>query len=84
MANKSITIRIDEELKEKSDQLYDSLGLSLSGAIKIFLKQSIRESGLPFDLKLNRESQQAFFEVENNELEVFNNLDELWDDLNDN
>lgn len=58
--------------------------MSLSGAIKIFLKQSIRESGLPFDLKLNRKSQQAFFEAENNELEAFNNLDELWDDLNDN
>lgn len=84
MANKSITIRIDEELKEKSDQLYDSLGLSLPAAIKIFLKQSVRESGLPFDLKLNRESQQAFFEVQNNELEAFNNLDELWDNLNDN
>lgn len=83
MSNKSITIRIDEDLKKKSDQLYESLGLSLSAAIKIFLKQSIRESGLPFELKLNQESQQAFFEAENNELETFNNVEELWDDLND-
>lgn len=84
MSNKSITIRIDEDLKQKSDELYESLGLSLSAAIKIFLKQSIRESGLPFELKLNKESQKAFFEAESNELETFNNLDELWNDLNDN
>lgn len=84
MSNKNITIRIDEDLKKEADELYDSLGLTLSAAIKIFLKQSVRESGLPFELKLNRETQQAFLEVENNELEAFNNVDELWDDLNDN
>lgn len=82
MSNKNIHIRIDENLKKEADELYDSLGLSLSGAIKIFLKQSVRESGLPFELKLNRESQQAFSEIENNELETFNSVDELWEDLN--
>ena len=80
MAN--INIRIDDKLKKEADELYGDLGLSLSGAIKIFLKQSVRESGLPFELKLNRETQQAFLEVENNELEAFNNVDELWEDLN--
>lgn len=84
MSNKNITIRIDENLKKEADELYDSLGLSLSAAIKIFLKQSVRESGLPFELKLNKETQQAFIEVETNELETFNTIDELWDDLNDN
>ena len=80
MAN--INIRIDDKLKKEADELYGDLGLSLSGAIKIFLKQSVRECSLPFELKLNRETQQAFLEVENNELEAFNNVDELWEDLN--
>lgn len=83
MSNKNITIRIDENLKKEAEELYDSLGLSLSTAIKIFLKQSVRESGLPFELKLNKETEQAFLEVENNELEIFHSLDELWDGLND-
>lgn len=82
MANININIRIDDKLKKEADELYGDLGLSLSGAIKIFLKQSVREGGLPFELKLNRETQQAFLEVENNELEAFNNVDELWEDLN--
>lgn len=83
MSNKNITIRIDENLKKEAEELYDSLGLSLSTAIKIFLKQSVRENGLPFELKLNKETEQAFLEVENNELEIFHSLDELWDGLND-
>lgn len=82
MGNKNINVRIDEKLKNDADELYSSLGLSLSGAIKIFLKQSLREQGLPFELKLNRDTEQAFLEVENNELETFNNIDELWENLN--
>jgi len=77
-----INIRIDEDLKNEATELYDELGLSLTAAIKIFLKQSVRENRLPFELKLNEEKQQAFSEVENNELETFNSIDELWEDLN--
>lgn len=44
----------------------------------------MRESGLPIELKLNKETQQAFREVENNELETFTTVDELRNDLNDN
>lgn len=80
MAN--INIRIDDKFKKEADELYGDLGLSLSGAIKIFLKQSVRECSLPFELKLNRETQQVFLKVENNELEAFNNVDKLWENLN--
>lgn len=83
MANKNINVRIDENLKKEADELYSNLGLSLSTAIKIFLKQSVRKNGLPFELTLNTETQQALTEVKNNELETFNSLDELWADLND-
>lgn len=83
MSNKNINVRIDEDLKKQADELYSDLGLSLSTAIKIFLKQSIRKNGLPFELTLNSETQQALTEVKNNELETFQNLDELWADLND-
>ena len=51
MAGKGIiTVRVDDETKEKATELFDELGLSLSAAINIFLKRSIRDGGLPFDL----------------------------------
>lgn len=50
------TIRIEEDVKEKANQVFDSLGVSLSAAINMFLKRVIRDQGLPFDLKLEKET----------------------------
>lgn len=51
MAGKGIiTIRVDNETKEMATELFEELGLSLSAAINIFLKRSIHDGGLPFDL----------------------------------
>lgn len=47
----TINIRTDKETKEMASLLFEELGLSLSGAINIFLKKSIKENGLPFELK---------------------------------
>ena len=53
MARVSTNISLDPELKKASQELYSDLGMDLSTAITIFLKQSIRIQGLPFIL--NRE-----------------------------
>ena len=41
MANTTYNIRIDKQVREQADALYKSMGLSLSYAINLFLKQSI-------------------------------------------
>lgn len=43
------TIRIDPEVKREAAAV---LGLSMSGAMNIFLRAVIREGGLPFDVRL--------------------------------
>ena len=48
MAKVSTTISLDSDLKKASQELYSDLGLDLSTAITIFLKQSLRVQGLPF------------------------------------
>lgn len=45
------TIRIEPQLKEESNQVLKDLGLTLSGAVTIFLKTVVREQGLPFEVK---------------------------------
>ncbi len=42
------TMRLDPGLKEQAMALYRDLGLSLTDAITVFLKQSVRENRLPF------------------------------------
>ncbi len=48
MAAVSTNIKIDPVLKRESQELFESLGLSLSSAINIFLRQSVREQAIPF------------------------------------
>lgn len=53
MKSVNITIRVDEELKKQADFLFSDLGMSLSTAFNIFLKQSVREQGMPFKISRN-------------------------------
>ena len=48
MTPASTNIKIDPVLKQESQELFESLGLSLSAAINIFLRQSVREQAIPF------------------------------------
>lgn len=45
------TMRIDDALKRDSDAIFSDLGLNMSSAITIFLKQVVRTKGIPFELK---------------------------------
>ncbi len=51
MASTNINIYTDEAIKKSCEELYESLGLNLSTAINIFLRQSLRVNGLPFEVK---------------------------------
>ena len=48
MAKVSTNISLDADLKKASQELYADLGMDLTTAITIFLKQSLRVQGLPF------------------------------------
>ncbi|GHT95531.1 DNA damage-inducible protein [Spirochaetia bacterium] len=49
MAN--LNIRVDDTLKEQAENVLDYIGLSLSAAITIFLKQVVHHNGIPFELR---------------------------------
>lgn len=52
---KTINIKVDDDIKIKSEQIFKELGLSTSSAINIFLKKVINCNGIPFELKLNND-----------------------------
>ncbi len=52
MAKIATSISIDAEVKEKAVALLNELGLDLSTAVGMFLRQTIRENGLPFEVTL--------------------------------
>lgn len=50
---------MDSELKAQADALFAELGMNLSTAFNIFVRQSLREGGIPFEIKLDRPNQQT-------------------------
>ncbi len=49
----NVSFRIDKELKSKADALFSVLGLNMTTAFNIFLRQSVREGRIPFDISAN-------------------------------
>lgn len=58
MAN--LNIRIDDTLKKQAENVFSEIGISLSAATTIFLKQVVRYNGIPFELKVD-----PFYSAEN-------------------
>lgn len=44
----SMNLRIDKALKKDAEKLFESLGINMTTAINIFLRQAVREQGIPF------------------------------------
>ena len=84
----NISIRMDSELKAQADALFAELGMNLSTAFNIFVRQSLREGGIPFEIKLeqpNKETVAAMPEAEriakDPNVKHYSDLDELFEDL---
>ena len=49
----NVSFRIDSNLKNDADALFESLGMNMTTAFNIFLRQSVREGGIPFEITTN-------------------------------
>lgn len=47
----TIQVRVDDDLKVKSDELFRDLGTDTTTAIRIFLTQALAVNGFPFEIK---------------------------------
>ena len=86
----TIQIRVEEELKSKSDALLKDLGTDTTTAIKMFLTQAIAANGFPFEIKRQVESNPyaSITEKEiiaklkkSREQEMFRNADDVISDM---
>lgn len=84
----NISIRMDSDLKAQADALFSELGMNLTTAFNIFVRQSIREGGIPFEISINQPNKEtiaAMLEAEriakDPSVKGYNDLDELFADL---
>ena len=49
--SRTIQLRVDDFLKSAADELFASLGLDTSTAIRMFLTMAVETGGIPFEVK---------------------------------
>ena len=50
MDSANLNIRTDKEVKHAAEQLFSKLGLNMTTAVNLFLRQAIRVNGIPFEI----------------------------------
>lgn len=53
MAKVSTNINLDPDLKKEAQLLFSNIGMDLTTAVTIFIKQAVREQKIPFDISMN-------------------------------
>lgn len=84
MATVPTQIRIDSSVKEQASTLFSDLGMDMSSAVNIFLRQCILHGGLPFSVELprfNKETLDAIDEARrissDPDVKGYNSIEEL-------
>ena len=85
MSKTSMSIRLDSEVKEQAQLVFNHLGMDMTTAITIFLRQAIQYQGLSFDVRLdeNRKLIQVLTDVDQhrNMSQSFESVSNLMEDL---
>jgi len=85
----NLSIRIDRNLKNEADQVFNLLGMSMTTAITIFVRQAVRQKKIPFEITLHQEQESTDISsyidhIENGKEELigpFSSKEELWESL---
>ena len=86
--NKNFTIRLDARVKDEAERLFADLGMTLSGALNIFLHQALIVGGLPFEVRKEHPNRATLAAMEeairianDPKTKRFATVDELMEDL---
>ena len=66
----NVTIRLERELKEQAEEMFNELGMNLSTAFNIFARQALREGKIPFEIS-------DPFYSQKNQLEIAKRISEI-------
>ena len=64
MAQTSVNIRMDEDLKKQFDNFCSDVGMSMTTAFCIFAKTVVRERRIPFEIRINEPNETTYAAME--------------------
>lgn len=87
MAQATLSIRVDSQLKKDFDYFCQDMGMNMTTALSVFMKQAVRENRIPFEIKgdiPNAETVKAIEETEKGTglSKSYSSVDEIMADLN--
>lgn len=87
MATVNMSIRMDTELKKQAEAMLSDMGLNMTTAMNMFLRQVVRQGRIPFEIATdipNAETLAAINDVNNNQnvSKAYDSMEELMRDLN--
>lgn len=56
----NVTVRMDKDLKEQAESLFSEMGMNLTTALNIFMRQSVRQGKIPFEISVNTPNAATF------------------------
>lgn len=83
----SMTIRMNKEVKQQAQQIFADLGMDMTTAVNVFLRQAILHQGFPFDITLHTPNPVTLAAMEDALADrdihgPFESIDALMEDLN--
>jgi DNA-damage-inducible protein J len=86
MATTNLNVRIDSDLKKQSEEIFNELGLNMSTALTVFLRQTVRSRGIPFEMRLKTPNEETLAAIQDvnlnrNMSKSFHSVKELMEDL---
>ena len=89
MATVPTQVRIEENLKKQATELFAQLGMDMSGAMNIFLKQCVLRGGLTFSVELPQYKPEVLEAMEeakkisrDSSVQGYTDMDEMFKELN--
>ena len=84
----NVTIRMDSDIKAQADALFAEFGMNLTTAFNVFVRQTLREGRIPFDISVNKPTKEtiaALLEAEriakDPSVKGYTNTDDLFAEL---
>lgn len=87
-ATTNISIRMDRELKERADEFFNEIGMNMTTAFNVFIRQTLREGRIPFTISVDRPNEETIAAMLESEriardpsVKGYTDLDEFFEDL---
>lgn len=81
MKESILEVKMDSDLKEQAEKLYEQLGTTFAEAIRIFAKQSVREKAMPFTMHLTALEKKRTLGIANGKYSIPDDIDECNDEI---